>query len=101
MAKKSQVARESKRTKLVEQYKVRRDLLRTQQVNLNLTPEERLVAQIKLNKLPRDSSPSRRTYRCQITGRSRGGYRKFQLSRIKFREMALFGLIPGVTKASW
>lgn len=101
MAKKSQIARETKRTKLVEQYKVRRTLLRKQQIDPALSHEERLEAQVKLNKLPRDSSSSRRTYRCEISGRARGCYRKFKLSRIKFREMASFGLIPGVTKASW
>ena len=101
MAKKSILARESKRTKLVEQYKARRDELRKQVVNPSLSEDEREDARFKLSKLPRDSSPCRLSRRCGVTGASRSVYRKFQMNRITFRKMALEGLLPGVTKSSW
>ena len=101
MARKCLVAREQKRRKLVERNRDRRDALRKAVINPELTPAERQEALFKLSKLPRDSSSSRLTYRCELTGRSRGVYRKFLLSRIKFREMASSGLLPGVTKSSW
>lgn len=101
MAKKSHIAREVKRAKLVKQFAEKRDELRTKQSDVKLSIDERIAAGIALNKLPRDSSKSRIRNRCKITGRPRGGYRKFGISRIKFREFASFGLIPGVTKASW
>jgi small subunit ribosomal protein S14 len=101
MAKKSILARESKRTKLVEQYKARRDELRKQVVNPSLSEDEREEARFKLSKLPRDSSPCRLSRRCGVTGVSRAVYRKFQMNRITFRKMALEGMLPGVTKSSW
>jgi len=69
--------------------------------DMNKNIEERLAAVDALNKLPKNSSPTRLRNRCQFTGRSRGFLRKFKLSRLCFREMALQGLIPGVVKASW
>ena len=98
---KRHLAREVKRKKLIDQYKVRRDALRKAQVDPNLTDEERLAARLKLNALPRNSSPSRFTRRCAMTGTSHSVYRKFELNRISFRNMALQGLLPGVTKSSW
>ena len=89
MAKKSKVVKEMKRQAMVEQYKT----LRTE-MKANGDYEG-------LRKLPRDSSPTRLTNRCQLTGRPRGVIRDFGLSRIKFRELAHKGQIPGVKKASW
>ena len=98
---KRHLAREVKRVKLTQQNKEKRDNLRAAQVNPNLSDEERLTAKMKLNAMPRDSSKSRQTTRCVATGTSRAVYRKFGLNRISFRNMALKGLLPGVTKASW
>ncbi len=101
MARTCQIARESKREKLMRQYKERRDALRKAQIDPKLSDEERLAARLKLSELPRDSSPSRQTRRCQMTGHSRAVFRKFKLNRISFRNMALAGELPGFTKASW
>ena len=101
MAKKSQIAREERRQRLVEKYRDKREKL----LDIIRDPEtpqsERQLAYKRLNNLPRDSSPTRQNNRCKITGRSRGYLRKFEMSRIAFRELALQGEIPGVTKASW
>ena len=101
MAKTCQIAREVKREKLVRQYKDRRAALKVAQINPKLSEEERLEARLKLSSLPRDSSNCRLTRRCQATGAARAVYRKFKLNRIAFRNMALQGLLPGVTKSSW
>ncbi len=101
MAKKSMIERELKRTKLVKRYAVKRAALKETIRNVKSSDEERVVAQIKLNALPRDSSPSRLRNRCAITGRPHGVYRKFGLGRNKLREAAMKGEIPGLTKASW
>lgn len=101
MAKKSSVARQKKRERLVQLNWDKRQLLKATVINLNKTDEERLAAQIALNKMPRDSSPVRLRNRCQLTGRSRGFLRKFKLSRLCFRELANSGYIPGIVKASW
>lgn len=101
MAKKSQIARDKKRENLISFYKKIRDELRTAQKNENLSLSERQDATSKLAKLPRDSSPTRLTSRCQETGTTRSVYRKFKLNRISFRKNALEGLLPGVTKSSW
>lgn len=98
---KRHLAREKKREKLIAIYKERRDKLREAQSDLSLTEEERMAARLKLNALPRDSSPSRFQRRCAATGTARSVYRKFELNRISFRNMALAGLLPGVTKSSW
>ena len=101
MAKKSKIVREKKLIKLVEKYAQKREELKTIISNPNTPIEEREEAVIKLDKLPKSSSAIRIRNRCFITGRPRGVIRRFQLSRLSFREMALNGEIPGVTKASW
>lgn len=101
MAKKSLVARNQQRKEKVARYRKHRDELRRAASDISLTDEERFDAMIRLQKLPRDSSPSRLRNRCRVTGRPRGNMRKFQMSRITFRDMASNGLIPGVTKSSW
>jgi len=101
MAKKSMIERELKRTKLVKRYAAKRAALKETIRNVKTSDEERVAAQIKLNAMPRDSSPSRLRSRCAITGRPRGVYRKFGLGRNKLREAAMKGEIPGLTKASW
>lgn len=101
MAKTSMVNRERKRQRLVERYAKKRVGLKEIIKDLSLTKEERQEARIKLNKLPRDSSPARLTNRCSLTGRPKGYYRKFGLGRNKLREAAMRGDIPGLVKASW
>ena len=101
MAKKSKIVREKKLIKLVEKYAQKREELKSIISNPNTPIEEREEAVIKLDKLPKSSSAIRIRNRCFITGRPRGVIRRFQLSRLSFREMALNGEIPGVTKASW
>jgi small subunit ribosomal protein S14 len=101
MAKKSVVVRQKKREVLVKRYWEKRQELKKKVTDMSLSDEERMTAQAKLSKLPRDSSPVRLRSRCQLTGRPRGVLKKFKISRLCFREMALMGMIPGVTKASW
>lgn len=101
MAKKSSVEKQKRREKLVNLKWNKRQELRERSCNIHLTEEEREQARIALNKMPRDSSPCRLRNRCQFTGRSRGFLRKFKLSRLTFRELASYGLIPGITKSSW
>lgn len=101
MARKSLVAKQRKRERLVKLKWDRRQTLKKIVKDLNKPDEERLAAQISLNKLPKNSSPVRLRNRCQFTGRSRGFLRKFKMSRLCFREMANQGFIPGIIKASW
>ena len=101
MAKKSMIARENKRTRMVAKYAEKRAALKTVLGDLNASDEERWEAQIALQKLPRDASPVRQQRRCQITGRPHGVYRKFGLCRNKLREAAMRGDVPGLVKASW
>ena len=101
MAKKSMIAREVKRIKTVAKYANKRAELVKAMNDQSLSSEERYEASIKLQKLPRNSSPSRVVRRCQITGRPHAVYRKFGLSRIKLREAAMRGDIPGLVKSSW
>lgn len=101
MAKKSVIARDVKRQKLVNKYAVERNLLRKQTKDISLSEQERWDAQLKLQKMARNASPSRVRTRCLLTGRPRGVYRKFGLGRNKLRELAMNGQIPGITKASW
>lgn len=101
MAKKSQVARQHKRERMVKNNWEKRKALKETILDMSKNVEERLAAVDSLNKLPKNSSPIRLRNRCQFTGRSRGFLRKFKLSRLCFREMANQGLIPGVFKASW
>ena len=101
MAKKSMIAREVKRIKTVAKFAEKRARLKAIVNDTNASSEERYEASIKLQKLPRNSSPSRVVRRCQITGRPHAVYRKFGLSRIKLREAAMRGDIPGLVKSSW
>ncbi len=101
MAKQSSIQKNLKRKLMVTQYKLRRLDLKNKIKNKDLNLEERIKLQSKLNDLPRDSSRIRVRNRCELTGRSRGVYRKFSLSRIKLRELSMSGALPGVTKASW
>lgn len=101
MAKNSMVNREIRRMRLVKKYAVKREMLKAKIRDMKLSEEERKNARIKLNMLPRDSSPSRLRNRCNITGRPHGYYRKFGLGRNKLREAAMRGDIPGLVKASW
>lgn len=101
MAKKSAVERERKRTRLVKQFEGRRERLKTAAKDPSLSPEDRFNARLKLAELPRNSAPVRQRLRCELTGRPRGNYRKFKICRIKLRELASAGQIPGVVKSSW
>jgi len=101
MAKKSMIARENKRSKLVDKYEVKRRALKETIRNPKTSIEDQEVALLKLQKLPRDSSPSRQRNRCKITGRPHGVYRKFGLGRNKLREATMRGDVPGLSKASW
>lgn len=101
MAKKSAVERNKKRTRLVNKYAAKRAVLKAQAKDQTLSPEERFNARIKLAQLPRNSSPVRQRLRCRLSGRPRGNYRKFQISRIALRELASSGQIPGMVKSSW
>jgi len=93
--------REKKRTKLVAKYAEKRMALKAIIKDPKVSDEERWQAQLALQALPRDSSPSRQRRRCQITGRPHGVYRKFGLCRNKLREHAMLGQVPGVVKSSW
>ena len=101
MAKKSSIAKNIRRQRLVEKYAAKRAEYKAILANPESTDEEFFLAQRKLNKLPRNSSKVRLRNRCAITGRPRAYIRRFGLSRLTFREMALDGQIPGVTKSSW
>jgi small subunit ribosomal protein S14 len=101
MAKKSSIEKNQRRAKLAKQYAPRRARLKAMARDRNAAPEDRFDAQLKLSELPRNSAPTRVRNRCSLTGRPRGYYRKFKLSRIAVRELASSGLIPGVLKSSW
>ena len=101
MAKVSSIVKNDKRRAKAQKFAVLRKSLRAKQADLKLSPEERFEASIKLQKLPKSGSYTRVRNRCQITGRSRGNFRRFGLSRLMFRKMAHEGLIPGVVKSSW
>ncbi|WP_297325166.1 30S ribosomal protein S14 [Nitrosomonas sp.] len=101
MAKLATINRNDKRQRLIRKYAEKRLLLNGIISNFALKDEERLNARIKLQKLPRDSSPVRLRNRCKLTGRPRGVYSKFGLGRNKLREIAMSGKIPGIIKASW
>lgn len=101
MAKTSIIERNKKRESLVAQYAAKRAELKAILADPNVQEEAFYEAQRKLSKLPRNSSPVRLRNRCPISGRPRAFIRKYQLSRLTFRELALHGRIPGVTKSSW
>jgi small subunit ribosomal protein S14 len=101
MAKKSAIEKNARRMKLAKSMIARRTRLKVIAVDRTAPPDERLAAQLKLAKLPRNGSATRVRNRCALTGRPRGYYRKFKLSRIALRELASAGQIPGVVKSSW
>ena len=101
MAKKSMIAREKKRARMVAKYSQKRLSLKAKLRDLSISEEERWQTQVALQKLPRNASPVRQQRRCQLTGRPHAVYRKFGLSRNKLREAAMRGDIPGLVKASW
>ena len=101
MAKLSSIQKNSNRLKLIKKFKSKRNSLKTKVMQKDLTMDERLKIQNKLNDLPRNSSSIRYRNRCKLTGRTRGVYRKFGLSRIKIRELSMSGDLPGVVKSSW
>jgi small subunit ribosomal protein S14 len=101
MAKLSLINREEKRSKTVAKFAKKRAQLFEIIADMKLTDEERMGARLKLQELPRNSSPSRQRNRCTLTGRPRGVFRKFGLCRNKLREVAMRGEVPGMTKASW
>ena len=101
MAKISKIARARRQVKECKKYLPLRKELRKVVRNESLSHDERLMAQLRLQKMPRRTSEIRIRNRCELTGRSRGYLRAFKMSRIAFRELASCGLIPGVTKSSW
>ena len=101
MAKKSMIVKNIRRKQISERYRERRMELKRILKDVKVSEDEKQIARIKLERMPRDSNPIRIRNRCVVTGRPRSYYRKFGLSRITFREMALKGQIPGITKASW
>ena len=101
MAKKSSINRNNKRIKMSKKFDKKRKELKSIIMNKKLSLEERFKAQMKLSKLPKNSSKIRIRNRCEITGRSHGVYRKLKISRIALRELSLSGKIPGMVKSSW
>ncbi|WP_146339869.1 30S ribosomal protein S14 [Nesterenkonia sp. NBAIMH1] len=101
MAKKSKIAKNEQRKVIVERYAEKRAQLKKTLIDPNASDEEREAARVGLQKLPRDSSPVRVRDRDSIDGRPRGTFRKFGISRIRFRNMAHNGELPGITKSSW
>jgi len=101
MAKLSQINRNNKRVKLVAQYAEKRAALKAMADDMSVAPEQRFAARLKLAKLPRNSARTRIHNRCEMSGRSKGYYRKLKLSRIALRDLSNFGQVPGMTKASW
>ncbi len=101
MAKKSSIERNKKRRAMVVRFANKRAELKAIADDLSRGPEERFAARMKLAKLPRNSSKVRVRNRCELTGRPRGVYRKFRMSRIAVRDLASMGRIPGMVKSSW
>jgi small subunit ribosomal protein S14 len=101
MAKLSQVLRDEKRKKLIAKYAKKRAELRKRLNDRNLSVDDKLEVQEAFAKLPRNSCPTRLNRRCQVSGRSKSYYRKFGISRIALRELALRGQLPGMRKSSW
>jgi small subunit ribosomal protein S14 len=101
VAKLSSINKNKNRAKMVKSQANKRAALKKIIMNKELSMEERLEAQMKISALPRNGAANRIRNRCELTGRARGNYRKFKLSRIKLRELGAQGKIPGLTKASW
>lgn len=101
MAKTSSIEKNKRRAKLVAGQRAKRERLKAIARDRNATPEERFAARLKLAALPRNGAEVRMRNRCELTGRPRGFYRKFKLSRVALRELASRGEIPGMIKSSW
>jgi small subunit ribosomal protein S14 len=101
MAKLALINREAKRANLVKKYAGKRAELKSIIDDSKATPEARMEARLALQALPRNANPTRQRNRCQLTGRPRGTFRKFGLARLKLRDLAMKGDIPGIMKASW
>jgi len=101
MAKTSAIAKNNRREKLIKKNQAKRDILLKIAKDQSLSFEERFIAQTKLAKLPRNSASVRYRNRCAVTGRPRGFFRQFSLSRIALRDLASWGRIPGLVKSSW
>jgi len=101
MAKLGLINREQKRANLVKKYAGKRAELKAIIDDRSRSEDERYEARLDLQQLPRNANPTRQRNRCALTGRPRGNFRKFGLSRVKLREIAMRGEIPGMTKASW
>ena len=101
MAKTSSIEKNKRRARLVARHAGKRNRLKGIANDETRTPEERFQARLKLAAMPRNGSPTRVRLRCELTGRPRGNYRKFKICRIKLRDLASEGKIPGVVKASW
>ena len=101
MAKKSAIEKNERRKKLAAKYAARRERLKAEAMDENLSLEERFKARLKLAELPRNSSPNRVRNRCEVTGRPRGYYRKMRMSRIALRDLGSLGMVPGLVKSSW
>ena len=101
MAKLSSIQKNQNRLRLIEKFSAKRKALKNKIMDKNISIEERLKLQNKINDLPRNSSNIRYRNRCKLTGRTRGVYRKFGLSRIKIRELSMSGDLPGMVKSSW
>ena len=101
MAKLSSINKNNNRAKLIKRHAPKRAALKAMIMNREAPIEERMAAQMKLAELPRNGSKTRHRNRCELTGRARGFYRQFKLSRIKLRELGSFGQLPGLTKSSW
>ena len=101
MAKQSSIEKNNNRAKLAKRQAPKRAALKEVVMNKELSMEERFAAQMKLSALPRNGAKTRHRNRCELTGRPRGNYRKFNLCRIKLRELGSFGQIPGLVKSSW
>ena len=101
MAKKSAIEKNKRRRRYVEQKDAKRRRLKAIAEDRELPAEERFAARLKLAEMPRNSSKTRIRNRCEMTGRPRGFYRRFKISRVALRELSSRGLIPGVVKSSW
>lgn len=101
MAKLSSINKNNRRKKMAKQYATKWAKLKAIAADESKPMDERFAARLKMQKLPRNSNPTRVRSRCELTGRARGNYRKFGISRLMLRELASMGMIPGVTKSSW
>lgn len=101
MAKLSSIEKNNRRGRMIKRYAAKRAKLKAIVMNKATPMDERMQAQFELSAMPRNGAANRYRNRCELTGRARGTYRKFKLSRIKLRELGSFGRIPGLTKASW